>query len=166
MPEYVYALHDFQPEHEDEISFRAGQPIEVVEKDDLYNDGWWQGRNLAGKVGLFPQSYTTPAAPAISTPQETSPTNEKDADAQSEVPPGQSGSGGNDGEVMKATMTDVQKAIEQLGRNDRDGARSFSFASTRDGDTTDRELDTDNETDRDTDIGEEGVDYHRNARHK
>jgi len=42
MPEYVYALHDFHPEHEDEISFHAGQPIEVIEKDDQYGDGWWQ----------------------------------------------------------------------------------------------------------------------------
>jgi len=52
---------------------------------------------------------------------------------------------------MHATMTDVQKAIEQLGRHDADGSRSFSFASSRgDGDDwTDREsvLDTDGETD-------------------
>ena len=42
MPEYVYALHDFLPEHEDEVSFRQGERIEVVEKDDMYSDGWWQ----------------------------------------------------------------------------------------------------------------------------
>jgi len=52
---------------------------------------------------------------------------------------------------MHATMTDVQKAIEQLGRHDGDGSRSFSFASSRgDGDDwTDREsaTDTDGETD-------------------
>ena len=42
MPEYVYALHDFQPEHEDEVPFLAGEQIEIVEKDDLYGDGWWQ----------------------------------------------------------------------------------------------------------------------------
>lgn len=42
MPDYVYALHDFAPEHEDEVDFRAGERIEVVEKDDLYGDGWWQ----------------------------------------------------------------------------------------------------------------------------
>ena len=42
MPEYVYALHDFQAEHEDEVSFRAGERIEVLEKDDQYGDGWWQ----------------------------------------------------------------------------------------------------------------------------
>ena len=52
---------------------------------------------------------------------------------------------------MHATMTDVQKAIEQLGRHDGDGSRSFSFASSRgDGDDwTDREsvIDTDGEID-------------------
>jgi hypothetical protein len=42
MPDYVYALHDFLPEHEDEVSFRQGERIEVVERDDLYADGWWQ----------------------------------------------------------------------------------------------------------------------------
>lgn len=42
MPEYVYALHDFLPEHEDEVPFHAGERIEVVEKDDAYGDGWWQ----------------------------------------------------------------------------------------------------------------------------
>ena len=41
MPEYVYALHDFIPEHEDEVTFYAGERIEVVEKDDMYGDGWW-----------------------------------------------------------------------------------------------------------------------------
>jgi hypothetical protein len=48
MPEYVYALHDFVPENDDELPFRAGERIEVIEKDDLYEgDGWWQ-------VGPFP----------------------------------------------------------------------------------------------------------------
>lgn len=42
MVEYVYARHDFLPEHEDEIDFRAGERIEIVEKDEIYSDGWWQ----------------------------------------------------------------------------------------------------------------------------
>lgn len=42
MPEYVYALHDFTPENPDEVPFKAGDKIEVVEKDELYQDGWWQ----------------------------------------------------------------------------------------------------------------------------
>ncbi len=42
MHEYVYALHDFTPENPDEVTFKAGEKIEVVEKDDVYQDGWWQ----------------------------------------------------------------------------------------------------------------------------
>jgi hypothetical protein len=44
MPEYVYALHDFDPELDDELSFRAGERIEIIERDDQYHDGWWQVR--------------------------------------------------------------------------------------------------------------------------
>ena len=46
MVEYVYALHDFRPENEDEVEFRAGESIEVLERDDLYGDGWWKVRSL------------------------------------------------------------------------------------------------------------------------
>lgn len=42
MPEYVYALFDFSPENPDELYFKAGDRIEVIEKDDVYSDGWWQ----------------------------------------------------------------------------------------------------------------------------
>ncbi|KAG9317765.1 hypothetical protein JVU11DRAFT_1983 [Chiua virens] len=178
MPEYVYALHNFMPEHEDEIPFEAGQPIEVVEKDDQYNDGWWQGRNVAGKVGLFPQSYTTPTGgisttpsasssdPITTPPDSLSPLHEEndltslqDGDTDSKIGIAIGGPESPHAEVMQATMTDVQKAIEQLGRNDRDGAQSFSFSSTRDGDT-DRETDG-TETD-----GEIGDGWHRSARDK
>ena len=65
------------------------------------------------------------------------------------------------GEVMKATMTDVQKAIEQLGGNDRDGTRSFSFASIRDGDTDDG-----TETDGEIGVANAGDGWHRSARDK
>jgi Variant SH3 domain len=52
MPDYVYALHDFQPENEDEVDFRAGERIEVVEKDDLYGDGWWQVSRFSCSAGF------------------------------------------------------------------------------------------------------------------
>jgi len=42
MPEYVYALFDFVPENPDEIHFKAGDRVEVIERDDVYSDGWWQ----------------------------------------------------------------------------------------------------------------------------
>ena len=47
MAEYVYARHDFFPEHEDEIDFRAGERIEIIEKDEVYSDGWWQVSSFA-----------------------------------------------------------------------------------------------------------------------
>jgi hypothetical protein len=46
MVEYVYARHEFAPEHDDEIAFRAGERIEVIEKDEVFNDGWWQVSNV------------------------------------------------------------------------------------------------------------------------
>ncbi|KAF8165856.1 hypothetical protein B0H34DRAFT_794189 [Crassisporium funariophilum] len=234
MPDYVYALHDFLPEHEDEVTFHAGERIEVVEKDDMYGDGWWQGRNLAGKVGLFPVSYTAPAPPSAealahttSTSSTATATANSDSspsaaskskaglqplseESESESPP----SGPNivspvpktpatflnggaddyedgsiaddaslrygatgDNEVMKATMTDVQKAIEQLGRRggnggeDGDGARSFSFASTQDGgdtetDDTDFDLsDLDGHADSSAHTNG-GEDWHKSARRR
>jgi hypothetical protein len=44
MVEYVYARHDFSPEYDDEIPFRAGERIEIVEKDDDFGDGRWEVR--------------------------------------------------------------------------------------------------------------------------
>lgn len=60
MPEYVYALHDFVPEHEDEIAFEAGQHIEVIEKDDQYSDGWWQVSSPSTSPPSFPKHTPLP----------------------------------------------------------------------------------------------------------
>lgn len=89
------------------------------------------------------------------------------SDSESKIGVALGGPPGHQEEVMKATMTDVQKAIEQLGQNDRDdGARSFSFASTRYGDT-DRETDTETDGGASLREGEEdGEDWHRSARDK
>ncbi|KAI0043502.1 hypothetical protein FA95DRAFT_1524163, partial [Auriscalpium vulgare] len=189
MVEYVYALHDFEPENDDEVSFRAGERIEVVERDDLYGDGWWQGRNLSGKVGLFPRSYTAPAPPSvtgqtsappsappsaapdsIATPRSgasPSPNSPPPVAAQLQSLPEEPETGAStpspsktDGEVMRATMTDVQKAIEQLGRKeDHDGSQSFTFSSTH-------EDMTDHETENDTDAEDGDVDFYKNTRQK
>ncbi|CAO3619874.1 unnamed protein product [Cunninghamella blakesleeana] len=59
MIQTVYGLHDYQPDNEDEISFKINEPITVIETDDEYMDGWWRGRNTSGKEGLFPRNYTT-----------------------------------------------------------------------------------------------------------
>jgi hypothetical protein len=44
--ETAYVIHDFNATNEDEISLKAGEPVLVLEKDDLYNDGWWQVNKL------------------------------------------------------------------------------------------------------------------------
>ncbi|KAG0182148.1 polar growth protein [Apophysomyces sp. BC1034] len=63
--EIVYAIHNFEAENEDEIAFGIGEPIVVLERDEKYQDGWWQGRNANGDVGLFPMNYTSPAKPNL-----------------------------------------------------------------------------------------------------
>ncbi|KAI0638634.1 hypothetical protein C8Q77DRAFT_1092036 [Trametes polyzona] len=192
MPEYVYALHDFTPENPDEVAFKVGDRIEVLEKDDLYGDGWWQGRNPTGQSGLFPQSYTSPNPPSSSitfpdasstSPDpaapndsagtgvlhtlreepEAGPSNE-DAARHSPTESERQRKPSNGDVMMRATMTDVQKAIEQLGRNDRDGSRSFSFASSH-GDYSERS-ETETEDDHDADAEEDGMTWHKDARAK
>jgi hypothetical protein len=49
----VEALYDIDAEAEDELTFKAGDMIEVIETSD---DGWWKGR-INGKEGLFPVNY-------------------------------------------------------------------------------------------------------------
>jgi hypothetical protein len=42
-----------QAEADDELNFKAGDIVEVIETSD---DGWWKGK-AHGKVGLFPVNY-------------------------------------------------------------------------------------------------------------
>lgn len=42
----VWALHTFEAENEDELTFEAGEKIVVLERDDQYGDGWFQVSSL------------------------------------------------------------------------------------------------------------------------
>ncbi|MBW0520971.1 hypothetical protein O181_060686 [Austropuccinia psidii MF-1] len=92
----VYAVHDFQAENPDELSFSAGEAIQVTEKDDQYGDGWWQGRNLKGDFGLFPQAYTVSVLPNLKSQPNS---------AVTSSPPQL---------IMNETLSQVQNAIDQL----------------------------------------------------
>lgn len=50
----VKALYDFTAEEDDELSFCAGDVIEVLDRSDA---SWWKGR-LRRSSGLFPATYT------------------------------------------------------------------------------------------------------------
>lgn len=40
--EVVYTVHKFEAENVDEISINVGEQVIVLEKDEGFNDGWWQ----------------------------------------------------------------------------------------------------------------------------
>lgn len=49
-------LDDFQARSSDELSLSKGDPVELIERDDDFGDGWYLGRHLMnGNIGLFPE---------------------------------------------------------------------------------------------------------------
>lgn len=52
--EIVTAAWDYDAKEENEISFKAGEQITIIAKDD---EGWWTGTNAEGYSGLFPANY-------------------------------------------------------------------------------------------------------------
>ncbi|CAI5755697.1 unnamed protein product [Candida verbasci] len=53
----VRALYDLISYEQDELSFRKGDVITVIES--VYRD-WWRGSLPDGKIGIFPLNYVTP----------------------------------------------------------------------------------------------------------
>jgi len=51
------ASYDYTAQEENELSFREGDVITLIEKYD--DSEWWQGE-LNGKLGLFPSNFTQP----------------------------------------------------------------------------------------------------------
>lgn len=100
--EYVYALYNFDAENPDEVSFRMGERVRVVEKDEAYGDGWYQGTNERGETGLFPFSYTTYDASAAQM-MVTGARNSSVA----EPPAAEPG-------VLHSTMNDIDHALSEL----------------------------------------------------
>lgn len=41
MTEFAAALFKFVPENDDELPLEIGERVEVLEKDQFHNDGWW-----------------------------------------------------------------------------------------------------------------------------
>jgi amphiphysin len=54
--EFVTALYDYEAQAAGDLSFRAGDRIELVKRTESDQD-WWTGR-LDGREGQFPANYT------------------------------------------------------------------------------------------------------------
>ncbi|KAJ7304290.1 hypothetical protein JRQ81_011833 [Phrynocephalus forsythii] len=52
----VYALWDYSAEFNDELSFREGEPVTVLRRDDPEETDWWWA-SLYGREGYVPKNY-------------------------------------------------------------------------------------------------------------
>lgn len=56
MASYVKAMYDFNGEAgTSEISIKVGEILTVTRTD--VGEGWWEGKNSKGTIGLFPAAY-------------------------------------------------------------------------------------------------------------
>ncbi|OAX81939.1 hypothetical protein ACJ72_03720 [Emergomyces africanus] len=72
----LVVVHDFLARGTDELSFRRGDKVELLELDEGFGDGWYLGKHVAeNRTGLFPGVYTT-AIPKLGVRQHaTTPSN-------------------------------------------------------------------------------------------
>lgn len=116
--EYVYALYNFEAENPDEVSFRVGERVLVVEKDEAYGDGWYQGTNERGETGLFPFSYTTTDESAalmmLNGGFQSEEGAAQTAPAAEAASQGTAAFGAQDRGVMHSTMNDIENALSEL----------------------------------------------------
>ena len=116
--EYVYALYNFEAENPDEVSFRVGERVLVVEKDEAYGDGWYQGTNERGETGLFPFSYTTTDESAalmmLNGGFQSEQGAAQTAPAAGAASQGTAAFGAQDRGVMHSTMNDIENALSEL----------------------------------------------------
>lgn len=65
----AHVLYDFERQASGELSISAGEVVTVTNKD--VGEGWWEGVNTRGEMGLFPATYVeefTSQPPAIPPP--------------------------------------------------------------------------------------------------
>lgn len=64
--EFVRALFDFPGNDEEDLPFRTGDVLRVLEKPE---DQWWSASNQEGRVGMIPVPYVEKYRPASPTSQ-------------------------------------------------------------------------------------------------
>lgn len=63
LPSHVRGLYDFEGETSDELAFKRGEVVRVLEK---VSEEWWRGE-LRGRVGIFPTNYVVRSTSCCST---------------------------------------------------------------------------------------------------
>ncbi|BGP25997.1 class E vacuolar protein-sorting machinery protein hse1 [Rhodotorula toruloides] len=88
LPTHVRGLFDFEGETSDELAFKRGEVVKVLEK---VSEEWWRGE-LKGRVGIFPTNYveeiSASAVRASQTPSSATaaqPTPSAGADVEAEI---------------------------------------------------------------------------------
>ncbi|KAI9751707.1 MAG: polar growth protein [Lichina confinis] len=58
--ERLLVVHEFKARSADELNMSKGDFVDLIERDDDFDDGWYLGRHCQTcETGLFPQVYTT-----------------------------------------------------------------------------------------------------------
>jgi len=56
----VVALYSYDAQGDDELSLIAGERVELSAGErggESYGEGWWEGFNSHGQLGIFPSNY-------------------------------------------------------------------------------------------------------------
>ncbi|EDO19574.1 hypothetical protein Kpol_1018p107 [Vanderwaltozyma polyspora DSM 70294] len=119
------AINEYNKRMDDELDLKLGDKVRVITDDEDYHDGWYYGKNLrTGLEGLYPVVFT----------QKLSPEKPKSATMEKSIKRLSTPVGGisslneslvNEGSMnfersvsMKNTMSDIDKALEELQRGE------------------------------------------------
>jgi len=83
----VLALYDYAAQADGELTFNAGDLIQVVSKE-TGDPEWWIGRGPSGVTGQFPRLYVDVAPQPPPQPKPAAPTKTKTAKSSRPPPPG------------------------------------------------------------------------------
>jgi hypothetical protein len=110
-------LHDFEAEEPGDLSLKAGTVVQVVEKEEL----WWRGKYEGGEVGLFPSNFVE----TIAATEQLAEINRRERDRHRAKRGGRSGGGAFDsfksvGNTHNSNPGDEFGAVKEVGDEERD----------------------------------------------
>lgn len=153
------AINEYSKRMEDELDMKAGDKIHVITDDEEYNDGWYYGRNLrTNEEGLYPvvltQEISTEMKPSIMRAKSNKRVASLGNGSSSNLSLSQNGSTSElptpqpietgasviistrkpiDRKIsLKSTMSDIDRALEELRTNSLEAHDSGAQNATQD----------------------------------